>query len=143
MVRQMVRIGYDDLLGYVQGGMENWSQAQLPVAALTAMTEKKLHQQWGAGEAPLMIDVRFLHEYQEGHIPSTLHVELGELQEHADGLPRDAPLATISAAGFRACTAASILRRDGFSDLAPVTGSTNAWREAGYPMEKAERVEAP
>ena len=143
MVRQLVRIGYDDLLGYVQGGMEGWGQAQLPVTTLKTMTEKELHQQWQGGDAPLMIDVRFLHEYQEDHIPATIHVELGELQEHADGLPRDARLATICAAGFRACTGASILRREGFSDVALVLGSTNAWREAGYPMEKVERIEAP
>ena len=37
-----------------------------------------------------------------------------------------------------ACTGASILQREGFSDVALVLGSTNAWREAGYPMVKAE-----
>ena len=69
-------------------------------------------------------------------------MELGELQEHADGLPRDVRLATICAAGFRACTGASILRREGFSDMALVLCATNAWRVAGYPMEKADTVEA-
>ena len=135
LTRQLIRIGYDDLLGYLESGMASWSKAKLPTASLNTLTVGELHRQWQAGHAPLLVDVRFDYEYREGHVPTTLHVELGDLPEHVDGLPRDAGLATLCAAGFRACTAASILQRDGFSDVSLVLGGTDAWREAGYPLE--------
>jgi hydroxyacylglutathione hydrolase len=136
LVRQLIRIGYDDLLGYLGGGMESWGKALLPTSSLKTLTVSELHRQWQSGQPPLLVDVRYDAEWKEGHVPTALHVELGDLPEHVDGLPRDAPLGTLCAAGVRACTAASILQREGFSDVALVLGGTNAWREAGYPLEK-------
>ena len=65
-------------------------------------------------------------------------MELGDLPEHVDGLPRDRSYATLCAAGVRASTAASILEREVFKDVSVVVGGTEAWRQAGYPLEKDE-----
>jgi len=49
--------------------------------------------------APMVIDVRQRSEYDMGHITRALNIELGELQEHLDGLPRELPVVTVCAAG--------------------------------------------
>jgi hydroxyacylglutathione hydrolase len=79
--------------------------------------------------------VRFHHEWREGHVPGALHVELGDLPEHLDGLPRDRAYYALCAAGVRAATAASILEREGFEDVTLVEGGTEAWKQAGLPLE--------
>ena len=86
-----------------------------------------------------MIDVRQRNEYAGGHIPGSLNIELGELQDHLDGLPRELPLVTVCAAGMRATTAGSILQRDGRENVQVVDeAGTPAWIERGYPSEIGE-----
>ena len=138
MVRQLIRIGYESFEGYLEGGMEAWERVRLPVAQLRVVTPNELHETLEGGDGPMPLDVRFGHEWREGHVPGALHVELGELPEHVDGLPRDRSYATLCAAGIRACTAASILDREGFQDVALVAGGTAAWSKAGLPLETDE-----
>ena len=64
-----------------------------------------------AGDAPMILDVSQRSEYRAGHIKGALNIELGELQEHLDGLPREIPLVTVCAAGMRASMAGGILQR--------------------------------
>ena len=137
-VRQLIRIGYESLEGYIAGGMADWEAARLPVAQLATMSTEDLHGRMEGGGGPLALDVRFDNEWKQGHVPGALHVELGQLPEHVDGLPRDRHYATLCAAGVRAATAASILQREGFKDASLVLGGTEAWRSAGFPLEKGD-----
>ena len=135
-VRQLIRIGYDSLDGYLEGTMEEWEATRLPVSRLSTITIDDLHTVLDSEDAPLPLDVRFNHEWRDGHVPSALHVELGALPEHVDGLPRERSYATMCAGGVRAATAASILEREGFQQVSLVLGGADSWRDAGYPMEK-------
>ena len=134
-VRQLVRIGYDNLDGYLDRGMEGWERAGLPVARLRTASPDQLRQVLDGNGDALPLDVRFHHEWREGHVPGALHVELGDLPEHLDGLPRDRAYYALCAAGVRAATAASILEREGFEDVTLVEGGTEAWKQAGLPLE--------
>ena len=140
MVRQLIRIGYDRLVGYLDGGTEAWKGGGLPIestgrVALEALRERVSEPQ----AAPLIIDVRQRNEYHIGHISGALNIELGELQEHLDGLPRELPVVTVCASGMRATVAGSILLRDGRSNLQVVDeGGTPAWIARGYPVSTGD-----
>ena len=87
----------------------------------------------------MVIDVRQRNEYLSGHIAGALNIELGELQDHLDGLPRELPVVTVCASGARASTAGSILRRDGRDNIQVVVeGGATAWIERGYPSSTEE-----
>ncbi|MCH7789235.1 MAG: hypothetical protein IH940_07300 [Acidobacteria bacterium] len=74
-----------------------------------------------------------------GHIAGALNIELGELQDHLDGLPRELPVVTVCASGARASTAGSILRRDGRENVQVVEeGGVPQWISLGYPAETGE-----
>ena len=131
IVRHLVRIGYDALEGYVGGGMEAWTDARLPTSTTSHVTPAELDNKMRSDEAPVPIDVRFGHEWRLGHVPTARHIELGDLPDVADALARDASYAMLAAAGVRASTAASVLARAGFDDVAIVAGGTTAWAGAG------------
>ena len=135
IVRHLVRIGYDKLEGYLEGGMEAWERARLPRAALSTLTVGELHTRMEGGEPPTPLDVRFGYEWRLGHVPGAKHIELGDLPGSVGSLAKDCSYATLCAAGIRASTAASILEREGFDGVSLVSGGTNSWREAGYPLE--------
>ena len=136
MVRQLVRIGYDTLEGYLEGGMAAWEQTGLPTARLKVQTPQEIYPQIEGGDGPRALDVRFGYEWKNGHVPNDTHIELGDLPDRVETLSREAPYAMFCAAGVRASTAASVLEREGFNDVAVVLGGTRAWQDAGYPIEK-------
>ena len=139
MVRQLIRIGFDRIHGFLAGGIEAWRSAGLTVEVTNRLDLDGLKEAQDLPAAPMVIDVRQHSEYAAGHIPGALNIELGELQEHLDGLPRELSLVTVCAAGMRATTAGSILQRDGRNNIQVVDESgTPAWIERGYPSETGE-----
>jgi hydroxyacylglutathione hydrolase len=79
----------------------------------------------------LLLDVREPGEYHHGHVPGAVNVPQAELATRLAELPRDQPILTICAAGYRSMRAAQFLKQVGFADVRSVRGGTDAWREAG------------
>ena len=139
MVRQLIRIGYDRLGGYLAGGLEAWEGAGQALESTTKIDLDTLRQLTDATPNPLIIDVRQHNEYSSGHVRGALNIELGELTEHLDGLPRELPIVTLCASGMRSTIAGSILRRDGRESVRVVEESgTTEWIERGYPSDTGE-----
>ncbi|HEU0020130.1 MAG TPA: rhodanese-like domain-containing protein [Dehalococcoidia bacterium] len=133
MVRQLIRIGYDRLSGYVSGDLAAWVQAGLPTEGTDSMDVDALQKYRQQAPDALIIDVRQHNEFQSGHIPGSLNIELGELAEHLDGLPRDLPIVVLCASGMRATIAGSILRRNGRDDIRVVEKEgVPQWIARGY-----------
>ena len=139
MVRQLIRIGYDRINGFLAGGFEAWESAGLPTESAKGIDLDALKDLSDQGRAPMILDVRQRSEYHAGHIKGALNIELGELQEHLDGLPRELPLVTVCASGMRASIAAGILQRDGRDNVQVLAESgTAAWIDHGYPSATGE-----
>ncbi len=139
MVRQLIRIGYDRINGFLAGGFEAWKSAGLPTESAKEIDLETLKDLSGQDHAPMILDVRQRSEYYAGHIKGAVNIELGELQEHLDGLPREIPLITVCAAGMRASMAGGILQRDGRDYVQVLAESgTGAWIDQGYPSSTGE-----
>ena len=137
LTRQALRIGHDEIAGFLDGGFERWASSGRPVEASGRRSIDELAADLAGGpdRAPLLIDVRQASEYESGHVPGAWHINGGSLPDRLADLPRDRPIATICAAGFRASIAASLLRASGFEDVSWVAQGFPAWRAAGYPVE--------
>ncbi|MCH8868843.1 MAG: hypothetical protein IIC85_03975 [Chloroflexi bacterium] len=139
MVRQLIRIGFDRINGFLAGGFEAWKSAGLPTESAEGIDLETLKDVSGQEHPPMILDVRQRNEYHAGHIKGALNIELGELQEHLDGLPREIPLITVCAGGMRASMAASILQRDGRDNVRVLAETgTGAWIDKGYPSATGE-----
>ena len=135
MVRHLIRIGYDVLDGYLEGGMEAWQATRLPTATTSTVTPDTLYPTIEGGRQILPIDVRFDYEWRDGHVPGAINIELGDLPGQVDAMDRQAEYAMVCAVGVRSSTAASVMERAGFEHLTLVQGGTDAWRHAGLPIE--------
>lgn len=133
IVRYFVRTGYTKFAGYLVGGMTAWNNAGLPLESAGQMT---VHEIKGAGKEPQILDVRAPAEWGEGHIPNARHIFLGHLREHLGKLDKDKPTAVYCDSGYRASIATSILQQQGFGHVCNIPGSWQAWKNAGYPIEK-------
>jgi hydroxyacylglutathione hydrolase len=142
-VRQLIRIGYEDLPGYLDGGMEAWERAGLPVRRVVKLTMRELRERLERGEPLAVLDVRQAHEWRAGRLPQAVLREAGDLPRAELDLPRDRLVATHCGHGERAATALSVLERRGYEHLALVTGGVDDWRAAGGHLERGDvRVHA-
>jgi hydroxyacylglutathione hydrolase len=132
-VRSLVRVGLDDVQGYLPGGMRAWREAGFPEAKLPQLTPQELHERLRRGERLRTIDVRADGEWKSGHIEGATHIMGGHLADRASELRGNGPLAIVCGAGYRSTVAASVLERAGVGPLFNVTGGMTAWRAAGLP----------
>lgn len=135
MVRQLIRIGYDVVDGYLGGGMDAWESAGLPQANVRLVTPQEVYAEMESGHGPMPIDVRFGYEWRTGHVPDARHIALGDLPTGVRELSKEGAYAAFCAAGVRAATAASVMEREGIDDVSLVVGGTSAWQAAGYPLD--------
>ncbi len=133
IVRYFIRTGYTKFAGYLVGGMKAWNNAGLPLESVGQMT---VHDVKAAGGKLQILDVRSPAEWQDGHIPNAHHIFLGELREHLGKLDKGKPTAVYCDSGYRASIATSILKQQGFGCVCNIPGSWQAWKNAGYPVEK-------
>lgn len=131
-VRQLIRIGYDDIRGYLDGGLDAWAADDLPVATTPLITVGDLHDWLHSDRAPLVIDVRLDREWRDGHIANAIHLEAGELINHLDRVPRDQSVVVQCGAGNRAAISASLLEQRGYRNIHILDSGFGAWRLAGY-----------
>ncbi|UCD96400.1 MAG: MBL fold metallo-hydrolase [Candidatus Bathyarchaeota archaeon] len=133
-VRYLIRLGFDDVSGYLRGGLEAWYNAALPMDHLGLLTVHELKQRLDRGDNLVVLDVRGADEWAEGHLEGALHIYVGHLATRVSEIPPDCPVAVICNVGHRASLGASILRQAGYSEVYTVLGSVTAWKNAGYTL---------
>lgn len=122
---QARKIGYDVLVGEVDGGIAAWQAAGQPTRT-TALVDPR------EANPGLLLDTRQLNEYVEGHVPNASHAELGTLAEAHIG---SGPIVAMCGHGQRAASAASVLERSGRHDVGIFVGRPTDWADAvGTPL---------
>jgi rhodanese-related sulfurtransferase len=123
--------------GYLQGGMTAWRSEERPVDRIEMIDSAGLAERLEDEGSPLVLDVREASEFAGGHIPGSMHVPYGELQDRLAELPRERALATICTGGKRSGLAASILQRAGFEPIIHVAhGGVGAWKRQNRPLSR-------
>lgn len=110
---QLLRIGYDRVEGYLAGGVEAWRSMGYPVRTYPVADVDELCREVATDGHPFVLDVRQPREWEQGSIPRSLQVFVGDLPGRMAEIPRDRELWTICASGRRAAIAASLLDREG------------------------------
>ena len=142
-VRQLIRIGYDDLPGYLDGGVAAWARAGLPTERVPVFTMRDVRQQLARGEPLVLVDVRQAHEWVTGRIPQAELLEAGTLPDADLQLPYDRLIVTHCGHGQRAATGMSVLEQRGYRNLAIITEGIDDWRTAGGQVEQGAPSERP
>jgi rhodanese-related sulfurtransferase len=89
-------------------------------------------------DGALVVDVRNPDEYVEGHVPGARLIPLPEVPDRTAEVPTDQPVYVICAVGGRSRKASEYLIGLGV-DATNVAGGTNAWIDAGQPVNEGEQ----
>jgi rhodanese-related sulfurtransferase len=125
------RIGFDRVEGFLEGGLA----AASGVVATDRLSPQTAAERLQHGDtSPLLVDVRTPGERADKTVPGSIHRPLSSLSAAIPDLPRDKPIVVFCAGGYRSSIAASLLQREGFTNVSEVAGGITAWEAAGLPL---------
>jgi hydroxyacylglutathione hydrolase len=128
-------VGVTNLGGYLAGGMTSWREEKLPTEATERIDVPRLHER--AADVQIL-DVREKGEWDEGHIPGSIHAPYHELDAIPDAIDPARPVAAICSSGQRSAIAASLLHRLGAQHVIHVAdGGVGTWVQNGWPVEQS------
>ena len=129
------RIGFDRVIGYLDGGLAAaWANSDLVISTERLSPElaaARLH----TVKPPVVIDVRGPNERKLTRIPGSVHIPLNHLEERLSEVPRDTPLMVYCAGGYRSSIAASLLQRAGINQVSEIAGGITAWDALRLPVQ--------
>jgi hydroxyacylglutathione hydrolase len=124
----LLRIGYDNLRGYLEGGLDAYVAEGLQTVSTPRLSMAGARAQMEKGTPFTLLDVRNPDEAARLHVPGAVNIPLPRLEREADGaLPRDLPVFVHCQTGYRAGIAASLLEHMGFVDVRHVTNGPEHW----------------
>jgi hydroxyacylglutathione hydrolase len=127
--RQLFRIGYEGVMGFVDGGLAGWRASGRAMSSYPVVEVERLAAEVGAGTAGDVVDVRQPSEWAAGHLDGSRHVFVGDVPDQLDEFDPATTTTVICASGYRSAMAASLLDRAGLPvRLVPQHGVPRALR---------------
>jgi glyoxylase-like metal-dependent hydrolase (beta-lactamase superfamily II)/rhodanese-related sulfurtransferase len=136
---RLARVGMENVVGFVDGGMGGWFRAGMPVSEVPQITVQDLQREL---EHVQLVDVRMPGEWEQGHIEGARSKPLPKLTTMLDDLDRAQPVAVHCKSGYRSSIATSLLQRAGFSQVMNVIGGFDAWQTCGLPAAHPDKQPA-
>ena len=127
VVTRLSRVGYDNCIGFLDGGFDAWKNSGKEVDALSQVTAEELKGIEGA----TVVDVRKSGEYLSEHLIDAIHVELDYINDQMASVPQEGTFYVHCAGGYRSVIASSILKARGYHNMVDVAGGFKAIKEAG------------
>lgn len=132
-VTRLARVGYDNTLGYLWGGITAWKNSGREVATLESIPAAEYAKLVESGETTHLLDVRKPSEYLSHHILAAQNFPLDYINHHMERIDRKNMYHLHCRSGFRSIVAASILMARGFN-VVDIAGGWNDLQNLPIPM---------
>jgi len=130
------RIGFDQVAGFLDGGLAAVEREPFGFAITSTdrLSPQTAADRIAGSNPPLVIDIRAPRERADKSIRGSMHRPLNTLREGLPDVARDRAIIVHCAGGYRSSMAASLLQRDGFTNVSELAGGITAWEAAGLPV---------
>lgn len=127
-ILRLARVGYENVAGYLEGGIDTWKKANLPVDTMQSINPDEFAAMMNTSKHDAVLDVRRPGEWDNGHAAGAEHVCLSNFTKPngTDAVDKNKPYYVHCAGGYRSVIAISMLKQKGYTNLVNVRGG---WRE--------------
>jgi rhodanese-related sulfurtransferase len=136
IITRLSRVGYDNCLGYLEGGIDAWKNAGKETSNVISISAQEFSDKIKSGINT--IDVRKPGEYDSQHVENVPNQPLDFINDWTDTLDKSKTYHIHCAGGYRSMIAASILKARGFEKLVDVTGGFSAIEKTNAPLTCAK-----
>lgn len=134
-VTRLARVGFDNTLGYLRGGIEAWLAEDRETDSVTQLSAEKVAEAYN--EDISIFDVRKSSEYGSEHILNARNTPLDYINDYMDEFEAaERPVYIHCKSGYRSMIAASILKSRGFHQLYDITGGVDDLLKTGIPRSE-------
>ncbi|CAL2089523.1 Glyoxylase, beta-lactamase superfamily II [Tenacibaculum sp. 190524A02b] len=126
-ITRLSRVGFDNVLGYLEGSFEAWRETDKEVDTLVSVQANQLQE--AIKNNAIVFDVRKPGEYENEHIVDVPNTPLDFINKHINEFPLDKDFYLHCAGGYRSVIAASILKARGYHHVIDVAGGYKAIKE--------------
>lgn len=131
IITRLARVGFDNCIGYLDGGFEAWKKSGNEVDTITRIDASELQQLIKAQPDLQLLDVRKKSEYDSEHVIGAINAPLDYVNDSQSVVNRKKAAYIHCAGGYRSMIFASILKARGFEQLIDVRGGFKTIRESG------------
>ena len=123
-ITRLSRIGFDNCLGYLDGGIKKWIRDGNETESLETLNSKNFIDILKLNKIDIL-DVRRESEFKNKHIEGAINIPLSNLKDKAQDIRQSDNLYIHCAAGYRSVIAISILRKMGYNKLINISDGFN------------------
>jgi rhodanese-related sulfurtransferase len=132
------RIGFDNVAGYLQKGLQSLESRPDLVVFIERLSPQFAAELIASNQPPLAVDVRAPREREQKHLGGSLSMPLNHLAQSLKALPKNRALVVYCAGGYRSSIAASLLKASGFDSVCEIAGGLVAWESANLPVQTVQ-----
>lgn len=132
VVTRLSRVGFDGVLGYLDGGFDAWKAAAKEIDQIDRISAEEFAKRFEAGKS-MVIDVRKESEYEAEHVEDAYSKPLAYINDWTKDIQPDQHFFMHCAGGYRSMIAASILQARGYRNFTEVEGGFGAISKTEVP----------
>ena len=125
-ITRLSRVGFDNVLGYLEGSFASWQNANKEIDTLRSVSADVLGDK--IKENAIVFDVRKPGEFESEHVENVPSTPLSFLNDHITEFPKKEDFYVYCGGGYRSVIASSILKARGFHNVIDVAGGYAAIR---------------
>lgn len=138
-IERLGRIGFDHVVGYLDGGIEALANRPDLLQKGQRISAQRLAELMTTTHPPTVLDVRTEKEWEAGHIDQSLNIPLPHLAEQVHKIPVGIPVVVYCASGYRSSATLGILEQGGRAQAMDLIGGYDAWATTwGHPKPKLQ-----
>lgn len=117
VITRLSRVGYDNTIGFLEGGFESWKKTGKETDTITSITVDELAEIVSRDADAKILDVRKKSEYLSGHIKTAENEPLDFVNDSMSSINKEKTYYVHCQGGYRSMIFVSILRARGFDNL--------------------------
>jgi glyoxylase-like metal-dependent hydrolase (beta-lactamase superfamily II)/rhodanese-related sulfurtransferase len=131
-ITRLSRVGFDNVLGFLEGGFNAWKEAKKEIDSVNRISAEQFKNELHIGKTKV-IDVRKESEYEAEHVEEAYSRPLSSINSWFAELNTNEPFYLHCAGGYRSMIAASILKARGIHNFKEIDGGFKSIANAGIP----------
>ena len=131
-ITRLSRVGFDHVLGYLEGGLESWKNAGFQTDHINSITPEQFSNE--VNSSSIVIDARKPSEYDAEHVKNAINLPLDTINSQLDLVPKKDNFYLHCAGGYRSVIMASILKSRGFHNFTNIEKGISGIRNTEVPL---------
>jgi hydroxyacylglutathione hydrolase len=133
-ITRLSRVGFDHVLGYLEGGMDSWKKAGFETDSIESVSPEEFAVSFTKDS--VVVDARKPGEFEAEHVENAINIPLDTVNAHFSEVPKNHTFYLHCLGGYRSVIMASILKSRGFHNLINVEKGINGIKSTSVPLSQ-------